>query len=341
MLVNCPRCGFSQPDDRYCAQCGVDMLSVKVKDPSSLQKLFASGVFQIAVLLVIAVTAGTLIIKSNQKPMETPKVTRFQGVNKNVSTQLASNADTEPSPESLHENDNSLSDLQNTEITLSESSVTPAAATKALGTGHAQPSSTTATSTATAAAASKTKTAAETIANNQMPNFKIMYLEIPIEVLNRWASDSLRSGLFQNLNEYSAGILTDFRKRTDLQFQTLKSTDRKLSPGQSDTNLSGTMSEDGTKMIGLAAKVDLRSVENGTVHGTLTVTRTAKQSRENYPAEFDLPQGAVFFLVGAIKRQQFANEMNLLTMPPFQILHSNDFRSQKSEFVIVVEPEFR
>ena len=25
MMIECPKCGFAQPRDRYCASCGVDM----------------------------------------------------------------------------------------------------------------------------------------------------------------------------------------------------------------------------------------------------------------------------------------------------------------------------
>lgn len=333
MLVNCPKCGFSQPKDRYCAQCGVDMLAFKPQEPSSLSKLFSSGTFQIILLIVFAVGAGTFIVKERGEQRWVQKVARSQGVTRN--TDISSNASSEMNPSSSNEstnsqNDISLSNLENQSIEIGNSSQN-----LPNNTASAAPPSPTQTLKVTKASVSTAAT------DLNSANIKLSYIEIPTEILNRWEADSSRLGLFQNLGEYSAGILTEFRKRTDLNFQTLKNFERKLSPGQSDTSLSGTMSDDGTRMVGLATKIDLRSIDNGAIHGTITVTRTAKQSRENYPAEFDLPKGAVFFLIGSIKRQQFAAEMNQLTMPPFQILHSNDFRMQKTEFVIVVEPEFR
>lgn len=333
MLVNCPRCGFSQPKDRYCAQCGVDMLSFKPKEPSSLAKIFRSGVFQVIMLVIFAVGAGTFIIKERQEQRWVQRISRTQGVSKNIGTvpPPSQTAQTEQAstPEKETKSEVSLANLENQSIEVPNDETAQVATTKAAATTNAANSK------------NVKSTASENAADTSSVNIKLNYIEIPIDTLNRWESDSARLGLYQNLGEYSAGILTDFRKRSDLNFLSLKNSERKLGPGQSDTNLSGTMSEDGGRLIGLATKIDVRSLENSTIHGSITVTRTAKQARENYPAEFDLPKGAVFFLIGSIKRQQFVPEMNQLTMPPFQILRSPDFRSQKSEFVIVVEPEFR
>ena len=123
--------------------------------------------------------------------------------------------------------------------------------------------------------------------------------------------------------------------------QILKVAEKKLSPGQSDTNFSGTLSEEGSQMIGLSATIEYKSNEGGNVHGNILVNRTQHQTRDNYPAEFDLPKASVFFMIGALKRQSFTNERTSLTMPPFQIFKSNDFMTRKTEFVIIIEPEYK
>ncbi len=52
MMVNCPRCGFSQPEDQYCARCGVDMLNFQPARKPFLRRLAGSTVFQLFVLAV-------------------------------------------------------------------------------------------------------------------------------------------------------------------------------------------------------------------------------------------------------------------------------------------------
>ncbi len=45
MLINCPRCGFQQPKDKYCAQCGVDMETFKPASPPALKRFFETPSF--------------------------------------------------------------------------------------------------------------------------------------------------------------------------------------------------------------------------------------------------------------------------------------------------------
>lgn len=58
MMLNCPRCGFSQPNDRYCAKCGVDMETfIPKKEPSWKESVQSPVVFAI----IGAVLVMTLI----------------------------------------------------------------------------------------------------------------------------------------------------------------------------------------------------------------------------------------------------------------------------------------
>lgn len=57
MLVICPRCGFEQPKDQFCAKCGVDMVAFERPKGSLSSKLINSPIFQLGVLLVIVIFA--------------------------------------------------------------------------------------------------------------------------------------------------------------------------------------------------------------------------------------------------------------------------------------------
>lgn len=66
MMTECPRCGFAQPNDRYCANCGVDMDNYKPKPTPWFKKLLNNMVFQI-LLAVWAVAAMVFFIFQNQQ----------------------------------------------------------------------------------------------------------------------------------------------------------------------------------------------------------------------------------------------------------------------------------
>jgi hypothetical protein len=57
MMMSCPKCGFTQPKDQYCAKCGVDMLAYKPAEPPLSRKLLSNWLVQIAILTVVLSSA--------------------------------------------------------------------------------------------------------------------------------------------------------------------------------------------------------------------------------------------------------------------------------------------
>jgi hypothetical protein len=55
MLINCPKCGFEQPKDDYCAKCGVHIPSFKVPEPSLPERATRSGAFYTFLIIVLAI----------------------------------------------------------------------------------------------------------------------------------------------------------------------------------------------------------------------------------------------------------------------------------------------
>ncbi len=53
MMVSCPKCGFSQPSDRYCASCGIDMQNYKPVAPPLAQKVMTNWLAQVAILALV------------------------------------------------------------------------------------------------------------------------------------------------------------------------------------------------------------------------------------------------------------------------------------------------
>lgn len=328
MLFNCPRCGLSQPDDQYCAQCGVNMHSFKQKEKPLWVRLASNTSLQIGLLILVTFFIGQSLFR-NQEPINWFKqITHFQGISKSMTLKdsKTSSLDALNADQNISENlENTNNENQNDNFDKSENFEMNQAATSG-----ATPAS--------ALAQANSSNSSSEAQNLSAINFKISYAEIKTGVLERWVQDSISQGLYQNLTNYSAGILMNFKNRQDSQLQNLKTVDFKLSPGKADSNLSGVLSPDGNQMTGLVTSLEFRISENEVIYGDINVTKSSSQSTENYPAEFALPKGAVFFIIGAIKRENFTSDKAKLNMPPFQIFKSADFMTHKTEFVIIVEP---
>lgn len=322
MLVNCPRCGFSQPNDQYCAQCGIDMQSFKQKKQPLVKLLLDNAGVQVGILLIAAVLVGQYIFHSQEPQKWVQKITHFQGIStskKTLDTNDGTSANSSHLEQTSEENENSSSLTGS--LTDSLAGTPPESSRQELGANQAK--------------------AMPAAINTNSIGFKVTYAEVSLDMLSRWVAASTDLGLYQNLTDYSAGIIYDFKKREDKLQQTLKSVDIKLSPGSTDSSLSGLISPDGNQIIGLIIAIEYKSSENEIIYGTVNVTRSNLQSSETYPAEFALAKGAAFFIVGALKRENFAAEQVQLNMPPFQIYKSSDFMTRKTEFVIIVEPDYK
>ncbi|OFZ31549.1 MAG: hypothetical protein A2622_02910 [Bdellovibrionales bacterium RIFCSPHIGHO2_01_FULL_40_29] len=332
MIINCPRCGFSQPQDQYCAQCGVNMQSFRPAEKSFAKKLSENIGLQVLILVIVAGFAGSYVIQSGTPPKWVQKFSKFQGVTKSTKTITATQTTAESQSEQAltATRNESLANLKNQEIILDQS-VNAGAASQTLPTNRTEN---------TNLAVARTQEAKDSTSDSAGVSFKLTYVEVSTDVLSKWISESSQLGLYQNLQDYSAGILPAFRKRADLIQQVLKSHEKKLLVGQTETFLSGAVGDDG-QMIGLSANLEVKSFENSAVHGTLVITRALPAGREVFPAEFDLNKGAAFFIVDTLTRQNFLTEKDALRMAPFQVFKSLDFMAQRTKFVILLEPEIK
>ena len=326
MLVNCPRCGFSQPKDQYCAQCGIDMQSFKPKEVPLLNKILGNAGLQIALLFIAAIFVGQYIFHSQEPQSWVQKITHFKGFNKSAKAAGSSHT--------------TSADFNSDTATETETSSSRAAKAEAFR--NREFSAKSSADSATAAAIANQQNGGTNGAQDlSSVNFKITYGEISTEMLAKWVTDSSNLGLYQILQEYSAGIIYDFKKRGETLHQNLKTADLRLNIGATNSNLSGIMSEDGSQMMGLVAAVEYKANDNEVVQGTISITRSGPSGNEVYPAEFALPKGAVFFMIGTVKRTVSTSERAKLDMPPFQIFKSPDFMTRKTEFVIILEPEYK
>lgn len=70
MMHECPKCKFVQPQDRYCANCGLDIENYKPVPPTMLQKLGKNTGLHIALVVGLVVALATFIFISQKELIE-------------------------------------------------------------------------------------------------------------------------------------------------------------------------------------------------------------------------------------------------------------------------------
>jgi hypothetical protein len=70
-MINCPRCGFLQPEDRFCASCGLDILNFKPKPRPWVSRVLRSPLFQAFTSLGIVIAILFFIFRSQTSQIET------------------------------------------------------------------------------------------------------------------------------------------------------------------------------------------------------------------------------------------------------------------------------
>ncbi len=301
-MIHCPKCHFRQPKDQYCASCGVDILAFKLPPVSKSKKIFESGNFQIFILIVAAAIMAYFIVQTDRPQNWVRKFSYYQ----KVTSKTTAPAQKAESTSSTFKDDPdkielSVSDQVNTNEFSSAENAVP----------NAQPSS----------------------------DVKLIYAEVSREVLNSWIADSQRLGLYQSyIGDVSAGILPDFKSRISLKFKDLKTEQKKLYLKKPEALLSGKTVEETSEFLGLQTNIDIKSKENNTTQGHINITKISRSGKVDLPIEFELQKNAVFFINWKSAMVGFENETTLFSTQPFQILKSQDFLNQKTEFIILIEP---
>ena len=70
MMHECPKCGFVQPQDQYCANCGLDIDNYKPAPTTLLQKLGKNTVLQLSILVAVVLALTTYVFLKQREAIE-------------------------------------------------------------------------------------------------------------------------------------------------------------------------------------------------------------------------------------------------------------------------------
>lgn len=347
MLMKCPKCGFSQPQDQYCAQCGVDMVNFKPPRQSAMSKLFSDPLFHISVLVVVGIV-GSVGYYRSQKSSLTKRVTYLRGGNQ-LPRQVANDNPSEtPKAENLLASSEEASASamgQNSRST--SGSVDAIGATAKIGSQQTSEVSIPASDLAPKSAASdedkighgpkKSPGSTNAVASKgqSLYKVKVSYYEMSQRSFEALIEESSKSGQFNNFGDYSAGIIPQAQKRIlglSKDANVLRSDADPIELGKPlNWSLNARVSErePASQEVTYSTFINLEDVDNQIFKGNLEIVRSQKEPSEaggtsiqksNFPAVFEIAQDAAFFMSGLGS-------------------HRTDGSKSDNEFVVVVQFE--
>lgn len=326
MLINCPRCGFSQPDDKYCAQCGVDMETYRPAQISWIKKILGSPILQFGAVFLLAGAAAFFLYHRDQANLQA-RVSYLKGsaplngAENQAAKNLMETASAEPPPESpALDKAVAALDASSTADKKPDEAAVPA---KALA---AKPSG---------------------------PVIRVFYAEVTRPALQRIFEESQSTGQFMTFkDDYSAGIIPNIDQKlspSNTNIKILHKEERHVEMGKSLQWFYGLKDrQDSDTDLGMTTFIEMNEIEAGNYRGNLEIQRTWREvtesgkpasiQRRSFPAIFEIGSSTGFFISGVMPyKTNLDNDDDLTNIDVFKILKSDDFQRKSSDFVIFVE----
>lgn len=339
MLVDCPKCGFTQPEDQYCAKCGVDMQSYRPAPKALGSQLLTNPFFHITIIFIL-VFGGSIYIMREQRKQEIARrvdylkngpvyaeSTSNTPANSDTSSDIASGAETFQAPVA---SDHIAAHAENSEgaAALESNPITAA----------------TATDTNAAAPREPAESVAET-PGRASTQLKVTYALVPRAALFRMAeAGRAQGGRYVDFGEFQMGSLrniSSFMNGADV----IESVQKKfLSSLGEQIWFSGEKTAEGN--LGVTTKMTLRGREGQDLQGDIELMRALHELpqpgspivQKGYgPAEFELQPGQGLYVILVLPRVPQYDEGRFAPTKFLRIYRMSDFKQKQSEFVMFME----
>lgn len=323
MLINCPRCGFSQPKDQYCASCGVDMEKYTPRKANPFEKLLSNTFFQVVLVVGFTLTVSYFALKSkNEESMQTSRrkqVMSTMSNSSNLNTTVTNDSSVPQTPPAMTESSPAEGDVAIQLEAKNEEQRNQLAGGAA------------------AVAAMNEDGATDGSKKMSSITVKFSFYEVDREVLNYWlqingadpnsdAGDGVQSGI----------VNTDIMHK-QIQMQPLKTETKKIGLTDKETFNAGVNRED--DFVGLVSEIKLDELNENQLKGALRMIRKNTQGTEMASAALIIPKQNSFFFHWKSSLIGFDRESSILNVPPFQTIRLQRF-GVRTELVVIIEPFF-
>lgn len=368
MLINCPRCGFSQPKDRYCASCGVDMENFTPNAPTQMEKLVGMPFFNIA--LVLALTGGIIgyiryqqseELKARIELLSNGPVVLNQAsqspqnltVSLNDSQELTNSAG--PSNEANQSVNSPGENTSNSPET--SSSTTEKSTGEMTKTNFKNFPENSKSSNENPSAANQNSQASESSPGSQsnltlgkigLTRAIMIYAEIDRSIVRSWLSEMRTQPYFKNFDSVSLGILPQLmQKLRQPGIKILQQTDARIqqSPVSTEWMVGTHKTGDAEVETGLQFSMNVIDQKDGVARGDLEVLRAFRDppdsksiEKVSYGGAFEMPIGSGFIIRGLLPQRLATDIDDDLNPDSFlSIFKSKRYLSGESEFIFILD----
>ena len=331
-MMNCPKCNFLQPEDQYCARCGVDVTTYQAPAESFFKRLLKSPAAYLFAILVLSVSTWFYIQNNQQNDLQ-ERVRFLKG-------ELSSTEQTTEKPTTLtatQETQTEALSVDNDSAQLSENSSkeseTPIPPIESISTEVTKESSVTNTE------------------KSKSVKFKIEYVELSQMALQRLVDESKANNQFVSFGDYSVGLIAQIDQRTSpfRANSNLKTYETKVQPtqvGSPSAWFIGNKNEETDFEYGISTVISLSEIADDLVRGEVEIIRSIRENqdkqsppiRRSFPAQFELGKETGMFISQILPHRPMSDlEDELLGTNLFQIYQSPRFQNRNSELVVFIQ----
>ncbi len=365
MLINCPKCGFSQPQDKYCARCGIDVETYKPSRDPWWVRLYknALGQFLIFALIFGAGASYYLKFKSSHSQNNFAEVgadySRREPTQANVTDTAATEDSQAQLAVSAPTSNEAASENAPIEAEFASESLNPPIETKQ-GSANAGPDQM--ANAVTQGVDAETAAREEMADPNASPSFasggrntshtlQVHWVEMRDDYLEQLIRESRARTPVQNFGNYRTGTLTEtekFLKATNSNIKIHLREDKTLEIAKSQQWFLGKRGQTPEQDLGLEVYIELLDSGGGAFKGNLLVARSWRpegtdvrgpaNEKFSFPAIFDVRGKEAFFMANLLPRSANPDpaEGSLALISPFEILKSSNFRNTLADLVLIL-----
>lgn len=351
MMVNCPRCGFSQPQDQYCARCGIDMLAFKPAQKPFLQRLVGNTVFQITVLVLIVVTVFTVARQHRRRELA-ERVAEIENARNSQILGSHSSSKSELSSTDSHFPSNSSAPPP---LPPSQAAAGAPPAAAPVGRPPASDNSAGAPAGFVAPGTNEDKPASGTSkAPRPAGNVFVTFAALPrAAVTDLVGAADPGSGTLQG--PFLSGVVQGLNTRikayqSSSQLESLDSSSHSIKPAQASEFYGGSRDETTGQFLGFMVEVIPTQLDENETHLQVRVWRSLRDANGQpeevsvpLPESFTVPHGAGVFVTGSsLLPRRTLNDQERRLYDPMKVLHvmaTEEFRQSLTDLVIFIEPK--
>ena len=344
MLINCPKCNFSQPQDQYCASCGVDMLAYRPKQKPFFQRLVVNPVFQIAALALVVIGVYSLVgyqhrMEIRDRINEIENASNTQIVQKHESSSVDVAAKTDAAPVEA-------AGADSTEVAAAEPA--PEAATAAAPVAQSLVADAQEPATAEDSAPSTAREASAAAAPAAAPtNVRVVFAEIQKPFLAELVAEARTPA---SVGSIHTGVVSNLDKRLSEKAQEWSMVDqaapKPIKAGSPAIFYNGLRDEASGQFVGYAVEVNPSGEDPGQLQVTVwRMLRGENGQVEEFqvplPDTFAIARDTGIYIAGSMpRRSPSSTEAELYRgIKVLSVLNRESFRAGASDFVIFIQPK--